>query len=308
MSINIKALQAAVDRKNEINNELEVMKKDLSDIDYEIKRQLAIVQKEKRDVEKLENGSIENIFMNLVSNYEKRFDKEMNEYEEAEAVYDSLLNERAVVVHNMDKLKKEYDSINVDFDDLLQAKKERLRELAKDPAVSEQLNEFTQEIKDIDKNIIEVNEAYSVGQQAITRLNDIQRQLNSAEGWGIYDLVGGGIFSSMVKHEKMNQARMEIDRLKLLINSYESELNDVDYIGNIDIEIDDFIKFTDIFFDNVFSDFSSLNTIQKAKQQINAAYDRVYEIQKNLYDFKLELAERKNALSRAINNLIIDSE
>jgi len=308
MSINIKALQAAVDRKKEIAEELDQATALLDNFNNQIRKQEAIVNKEQLDVDHLENNSINKAIYSIFSNYEKKYDKEFGELENAENEYDNLLQQRKYYEDKISDLTTEYNNINVTNDDLLNAKKDKFRELSKDPSISKKVTEFTKEINNINHDVIEVNEAYSIGQQAVTRLNDIKRQLDSAEGWGLFDIVGGGMVSSLIKHERMNQAKMEINRLKTLLRSYENELADVDYAEHLDIEIDGFIAFTDIFMDNIFSDFSSLNSIKKAKVQVENTYSRVYNIQERLYNFKLDLANRKKELTKEIDNLIINFE
>jgi hypothetical protein len=308
MSINIKALQAAIDRKKDINKEIDIINGELNKLDKKINIQISILNKEQNDVDKLENNSIDKLVFTILNNYEKKYDKEVSELESASLDYDRLLEDRRYYEDKLKDLTKEFESINVNNEDLLLAKRDKLRELANDPAISKKISSFTEEINNINSDVIEVNEAYSIGQQAVTRLNDIKRQLDSAEGWGLFDIMGGGMVSSLIKHERMNQAKTEINRLKKLLKSYENELADVDYAEHLDIEIDGFIAFTDIFMDNIFSDFSSLNSIKKAKIQVENTYNRVYDIQERLYKFKLELANRKKELTIEIDNLILNTD
>jgi hypothetical protein len=308
MSINIKALQAAINRKKEINKEIDLINGKLNKLDKKINIQISILNKEQNDVDRLENNSIDKFVSTILNNYEKKYDKEVSELETASLDYDNLLEDRRYYEDKLKDLTKEYESINVTNEDLLLAKRDKLRELANDPTISKKISSFTKEINNINSDVIEVNEAYSIGQQAVTRLNDIKRQLDSAEGWGLFDIMGGGMVSSLIKHERMNQAKTEINRLKKLLKSYENELADVDYAEQLDIEIDGFIAFTDIFMDNIFSDFSSLNSIKKAKVQVENTYNRVYNIQERLYKFKLKLANRKKELTIEIDNLILNTE
>ena len=45
----------------------------------------------------------------------------------------------------------------------------------------------------------EVQEAISAADDAIRHLEDAERELKSARNWGIYDILGGGLISSLIK-------------------------------------------------------------------------------------------------------------
>ena len=55
----------------------------------------------------------------------------------------------------------------------------------------------------------EIDEAILAGEQALDSLQEAKKQLNSARAWGIYDLVGGGVISSVIKHSKINKQLAE---------------------------------------------------------------------------------------------------
>ena len=56
---------------------------------------------------------------------------------------------------------------------------------------------------DIEK---EKREAIEAGQRALSSLRTAEENLNSAKNWGLVDMFGGGFFSTMLKHSKMDQA------------------------------------------------------------------------------------------------------
>ena len=60
----------------------------------------------------------------------------------------------------------------------------------------------------------EKQEAIVAGQQALRSLRQAQDCLSSARNWGIYDLLGGGLLSSLVKHSRMDKAQQCINEAK----------------------------------------------------------------------------------------------
>ena len=74
---------------------------------------------------------------------------------------------------------------------------------------------------DIEK---EKREAIEAGQRALSSLRIAKENLNSAKNWGLVDMFGGGFFSTMLKHSKMDQARQNMEQAK-----YEHHISPVPY-------------------------------------------------------------------------------
>ena len=51
----------------------------------------------------------------------------------------------------------------------------------------------------------EMREAILAGERALSSLRSAQEKLNSAGNWGLLDMFGGGMFSTLIKHSKMNR-------------------------------------------------------------------------------------------------------
>ena len=60
----------------------------------------------------------------------------------------------------------------------------------------------------------EVNEAIAAGQRALTSLQAAEAQLGSARGWGIFDMLGGGLITDLVKHSKIHDAQYYLETAK----------------------------------------------------------------------------------------------
>ena len=64
----------------------------------------------------------------------------------------------------------------------------------------------------------ELREAITAADRALEGLERAKANLNSARNWGIWDMLGGGIISGMLKRSKMRDADedMEYARQELL--------------------------------------------------------------------------------------------
>ena len=56
----------------------------------------------------------------------------------------------------------------------------------------------------------ETEEAIGAGQEAHRQAQQVLDSLRSARGWGIYDLLGGGMLSGLMKHSRMDRAQQQL--------------------------------------------------------------------------------------------------
>ena len=120
-----------------------------------------------------------------------------------------------------------------------------------------------------EKLLTEINEAIDAGQDAQMRLRQIQETLRSAKGWGIYDLLGGGLISGMMKRIRMEKAQQQIEELRGSLERFNSELKDVQVQCNTSAELSAWLNITDLVLDDPLSDWLSLSEIKDAKAEID---------------------------------------
>ncbi len=97
----------------------------------------------------------------------------------------------------------------------------------------------------------------------------VYSKLKDARGWGIWDILGGGLLSGFVKHQRLSEAQEEIERLQLCLRRFHTELLDVDINGgNIQADPGDFLRFADLFLDGLLFDWMVQNQIEKAARQV----------------------------------------
>ena len=64
----------------------------------------------------------------------------------------------------------------------------------------------------------ETQEAISAGERALSSLRNAQNELSSAKNWGLFDMLGGGFVSTLVKHGKMDNAKRYMEQAKYDLN------------------------------------------------------------------------------------------
>lgn len=120
----------------------------------------------------------------------------------------------------------------------------------------------------------EIREAVEAGERALFSLQTAREQLNSARNWGIWDLLGGGFFTDLMKHSKLENASRCIEMAKQDLQVFERELRDVTVDGDLKINIGNFLLFADFFFNGLIADYMVQSKIAEAKQQVDEAIER----------------------------------
>ena len=136
----------------------------------------------------------------------------------------------------------------------------------------------------------EIDEAIRAGARALDSLREAKNQLNSARNWGIYDMIGGGLISSMIKHSKIDQANEWMDQANRDLRCFAKELRDVDG-EDLQIDTGSLVTMLDIFCDNFFSDLLVQQKINDGRARIDALSERIEDV---LYTLK----QRANGIAR----------
>ena len=129
----------------------------------------------------------------------------------------------------------------------------------------------------------EIREAIQAGEAALAAIERAKEKLGSAKNWGLFDMLGGGMFSSFVKHSKMDEASSYMEDAKRSLAAFERELKDVSLSADFSIEVGDFMRFADIFMDNVFIDVMVQSGINEAVTGLNQASYQIRSILTKLY-------------------------
>lgn len=137
----------------------------------------------------------------------------------------------------------------------------------------------------------ELKEAKEAADLAIIRIDAGLNQLKSASSWGILDILGGGLISSLVKRDKIGQANRSLGEISASLKSLNKEL------GDVDISLPDSIpdrtsdELFDVVFDNVFTDIRVQGEIKENLAALKELRYAIVEIRDKL---ESEIEELKN--------------
>ena len=136
----------------------------------------------------------------------------------------------------------------------------------------------------------EIREAIQAGEAALRSLERAMEKMGSAKNWGIFDMMGGGLFSSLFKHSKIDRASADIEEAKRQLAVFKRELEDVSISEDFSVVIGDGLRFIDTFLDNVFADVVVQSRINSAIERLDKVSGQVRGILTKLYSLLSETA------------------
>ena len=149
-----------------------------------------------------------------------------------------------------------------------------------------------------------MQEALIAGNAALSCADQILSELNSAEGWGTWDLVGGGLLSDLAKHGHLDQAQASVETLQSQLRRFKTELADVTINADIQVSIDGFLRVADYFFDGIFADWAVLDQIRQSQQQVQLIRNQIEIVLNHLYTLINQTDAELSRISREIEQLI----
>lgn len=266
----LRDLKERVDRAKKVQRMILELEEQLLDLEDEVDRLGLALDREEADVERLKNMGFSRFLAGVTGNYYDRLDKEEQEAVEAAIAYQQALDRVDDVRYQIDQLKQEEKDCKASELEYKRRFAERQREAAQQPGKTAETLRLLQEQLEISRrNQREIEEAQAAGITALQALQSIAGSLNSAAGWGIFDMVGGGIISTMIKHSHIDEAKRQVARAESELRRFQTELLDIRITGPAQIQIDGFSKFADFFFDGFFMDFFMQTKINKVRENVD---------------------------------------
>ena len=250
--------------------------------------------KELKDVEKLEKLSISNFIATIMNNKDEKLEKEHEEYFKAKLKFDEQSAKVNMIDRNLENVEERLRNLRNcerEYKEMLDKKLEIIKSSG-DYYVSSKLSELELDIDKALKAQKEIEEAESVGRSLVGAIDAAQDSLESAQGWGLWDMMGGEMLSSIAKHNNINDAEKSYIYISNLLQSFNKELGDVNFAS---LSFSSTAIAFDIFFDNIFTDFA-------VQSKINDALSDTSYLRKNVSDVMNKLEQEREELSLIILN------
>ncbi len=132
----------------------------------------------------------------------------------------------------------------------------------------------------------EIEEAIAAGKEALSCLDRAAKCLDSASGWGMLDIFGGGLISGLVKHHRIDETQDALRDAQSSLEAFSRELSDVHEISGLKVDISRGWTFADFFFDGAISDIVVQSKIEDARNRVDHVRDTVQDALARLEKFR----------------------
>ena len=131
-------------------------------------------------------------------------------------------------------------------------------------------------------DIAQVNQALNLTDHLIAELDQAERQLSSARNWGFLDVLGGGLIVDLIKHSKLNNAKVTMERVNYLLQELKRVLGGISMADDYSMRVSGFETFADFFFDSGIVDVYMTAKIMNSLSEVRLLRDRCYELRTRL--------------------------
>ncbi len=194
-----------------LQGQLADVERSLAQEDGRLENLEAQLKREEKDVQRLEGLSLAATFYAILGDKEQRLDKERQEFLAARLQRDQCQYAVTSLERDLDGIKQKLDSLtglDAAYQTLLERKEKLLLE-SKNPNLRPLLD-LSEDQARLESQRKEVREALSAGQALLSTLDGVIQSLNSAEGWGTWDMLGGGLLADLAKHSRIDDARDQV--------------------------------------------------------------------------------------------------
>lgn len=290
----LRQLKDKVTQKKRMEAELQDLYAQKRDLAIKVAELEKIKNSEQKDVDRLEGGSLAAFFYNVVGKMDEKLTKEKEEAYKAAVKYEAAKGEMTSVeweISQREDAVKKLQGCELTYENAFE---EALKEVrTSGTAMTEQVMQLETNLYHLECEKKELNEAISAGRQALKTVNEVLDSLDDADGWAAWDTFGGGgLFTDMMKHEHLDEAQAKINQLQVELRKLKTELADVEVHADIQVQIEEFLRFADYFFDGLFADWTVMDKIEQSIDEVNHTQTEVLAVIEKLKE-KMKIVEKR---------------
>lgn len=265
---------------------------------------------EQSDVDRLESRSLKSLLLDWLGRRDEQLEKERAELNAAILKHDHARRELEAVQQQIDRRQAALNEIGraeAEYERLLSEKAAVVERLGGPDAA--EIDALRRKAAGLEARKREIAEAKQAGSRALRTAEAALDSLSSAGTWSTLDILADSLISDLAKYNSMDEAQEYLERLETQLRQFRAELADVAMEVNADLQATaGLYKFVDMFFDDIFTGFSTRSRITNAedsvetvRKQISAALNG---LEKELLSVESELLDAQSEL----RNKIVDAK
>lgn len=287
---------------------LEALEKEREQQLQEANRWKSVLDQHQEQLDKLEGLSLSNLFYTLLGKREQLMDERQKDLLEAKLKYDEAVATLADIDEEMKQLRykrKGRVPLQMEYERLIAEKEKMIHDQRS--GLSEQLYELVEQKETVKGYVKELKEAIRAGEQVLAPLNRALDSLKSAENWGVYDMLGGGMIATAVKHGRINDGKSHIHEAQRRLRQFEKELKDVQMHIEVEMNTDGMVKFADFFFDGLIVDWIVQGRIRNSQEEVNKQIHNISSILSRLRQQCAKAEQKLAGLQQEYKRLVVDA-
>ena len=304
----LKALQEKISRSRQLTSMLKELRGQRDTIAARVRELEAIKVDEQADVDRLEGRSLASFFCNVIGKMDERLNKEREEAYAARVKYDAAARELEAIDGDIHRCESELSGLRGcerEYEATLREKANAVKSAG--GARAEEILKLEERHAYLESEKKELREAISAGNSARSTAESVLSSLGSAEGWGTWDLLGGGLLADMAKHSHLDEAQGAIERLQSQLRRFKTELADVTIHADMQVNVDGFLRFADYFFDGLFADWAVMDKISQSQSQVQSTKNQIDSVLSRLNSM-MSAAEREQAQTKSqLDALVLEA-
>lgn len=304
----LQTLQQQITRKKHLQALLKELYTQRTELEAKVSNLKSVMEKEQSDVDRLEGRGLTALFYGIVGKKEERLDEQRREAITARAKYDVTMQEMDLVQRRISRYEDELSTlkdVEMKYAYALKQKVQLLKATA--TPVSEKILQYEEQIYNLENQKKEIREAISAGTKAKNIAEQVLSELDDAEGWGTWDLLGGGLLSDLAKHSSLDDAQEEIEHLQVQLRRFKTELADVTIRAEMQVNIDGFLRFADYFFDGLFADWAVLDKIEESQSEVKSVIKQIQAVLDKLTTMLTNAEKEQAAVQAKLDELIVNA-
>ena len=296
-----------------LSKQLEAMIKELRNqrdsLAAQVRELESIKLEEQADVDRLEGRSLAAFFYNVIGKMDEQLDKERQEAYAARVKYDAAARELEGVEADLRRYESELSALRGcehRYDEVLKEKADAIK--AAGGSNGEEILKLEERNAFLESQKKELQEAISAGNAALSTTQQVLSSLDSAEGWGTWDLFGGGLVADLAKHSHLDEAQGAIEQLQFQLRRFKTELADVTIQADMQVNVDGFLRFADYFFDGLFADWAVLDKINQSQSQVQNTKSQIASVLSRLDSMMRTLEQEQVQIKSKLDTLVRDAQ
>ena len=297
-------LQAQCARKKKLEAAAAELRAQLDTFTARVRELEQRFQAEQADVDRLESRSLSAFFYNVIGKMDEKLTQEQQEAYAARVKYDAAVKELAGIEADLHRFQAELDTLQgceSRYTTVLHEKIQAVK--AAGGSTAEQILRLEARAGYLDSQKQELQEASAAGQDALATVDQITESLNRAEGWGTWDLLGGGLIADLAKHSHLDDAQAAVEHLQSQLRRFKTELADVTIDADFQVSINGFLRVADYLFDGIFADWAVLDHIHQSQEQMQYTREQICRVLDHLQSLAEQAGAEQAGIRREIAHL-----